>query len=217
MLKEALPCYSSILPGRFILSIKSSDDYKVSYKARFAIEGHRDKFTERMVHSSSTLQPQSARLLLILASIFCFDIWTSDVFKAYLQAAEPLSRDISFSTPVPEFQLYRFQCLKLLKPLYFLCESGDLWHKTLVKHHRENLGMKLLPSDHPLFTFIQQVILKGLSGGYVDDIIRAGKKDFKKLEEQTNERFEKVANQTLLCLFTGFSLKTDQAVTIIQD
>ncbi len=84
-----------------------------------------------MVHSASTLQPQSIRLLLALAAMHGFDIWTSDVRQAYLQSAEPLARDIFIEKPVPEFELAPEQCLQLLKPLYGLCESGDLWHKTL--------------------------------------------------------------------------------------
>lgn len=113
-----------------------------------------------MVHSASTLQPQSIRLLLSLAAIFDFDIWTSDVRQAYLQSAEPLARDIFIAHPVPEFELEPSQCLKLLKHLYGLCESGDLWHETLDKHHREDLGMNPMRSDPALYTYMKKGILK---------------------------------------------------------
>ena len=87
ILQEELPPDGHILPGRFVLAIKSTDDGKIKYKARYVIGGHRDKYKDLMVHSTSTLQPQSVRLLLALAAIFEFDIWTSDVRQAYLQSA----------------------------------------------------------------------------------------------------------------------------------
>ena len=89
-----------------------------------------------MAHSLKTLQPSSIRLLLALASIHGFDAWTADVRQAYLQSSEPLLRDVFIKDPVPEFELDPSHCLKLLRPLYRLCESGDLWHATLDNHHR---------------------------------------------------------------------------------
>ena len=170
-----------------------------------------------MVHSTSTLQPQSVRLLLALAAIFEFDFWTSDVRQAYLQSAEPLARDIFIRKPVPEFELAPSQFLKLLKPLYGLCKSGDLWHETLAKHHREDLGMSSLRSDTALYTLITNGVLKGLSEGYVDDLIRAGDQDFKDVSKKTNARFEMAEDQKLPCSFTGFSLARNKDGDIIQD
>ena len=143
ILKDELPPDGNILPGCFVLAIKSTDDEKIKYKARYVIGGRRDKYKDFMVHFTSTLQPQSIRLLLALAAVFEFDIWTSGVRQAYLQSAEPLDRDIFIRSPVQEFELNPSQYLKLLKPLSSLCESGDLWHETLAKHHREDLGMKI--------------------------------------------------------------------------
>ena len=107
ILKEELPPDGNVLPGRFVLAIKSTDDGKINYKARYVIGGHRDKYKAFMVHSTSTMQPQSIRLLLALAAVFEFDIWTSDVRQAYLQSAEPLARDIFTRSPVQEFELNR--------------------------------------------------------------------------------------------------------------
>ena len=47
-----------------------------------------------MVHSTATLQPQSVHMLLAIAAIFGLDIWTADIRQAYLQAPEPISRDL---------------------------------------------------------------------------------------------------------------------------
>ena len=127
------------------------------------------------------------RLMLALASIFDFDVWTSDVRQAYLQPAEPLSRAIFINNPCPEFSLDRDQCLQLLKPLYELCESGDLWHATLDTHHREDLGMSPLETDPTLSHLMINGILAGLSGSYVDDILRCGTKEFRKHCLSTNK------------------------------
>lgn len=83
MLKEEPAHNGNILRGRFVFAIKSTDDRKVKYKARYVIGSHRNKFKGLMVHSTSTLQLQSVRLLLALASAFGFNIWTSDVAKLF--------------------------------------------------------------------------------------------------------------------------------------
>ena len=151
----------NVLPGRFVPNIKSTEDGEAKFKARFVIGGHRDRLKHMMVHSTTTLQPQSIRLLLALAAIHGFNVWTSDVRQAYLQSAEPLERELYISKPAPEFELNPSQCLQLLKPLYGLCESGDMWHDTLEKHHIMNLGMCPLRFDPALYVLMTKGLLKG--------------------------------------------------------
>ena len=67
ILREEVPTDANVLPGRFILAIKSTEDGEINYKARFVIGGHRDKMKHLMVHNSATLQPQSIRLFLAQA------------------------------------------------------------------------------------------------------------------------------------------------------
>lgn len=74
ILREELLSDGNILPGCFVMAIKSTGDGKIKYKARYVIGGHRDKYKDLMVHSTSNLQPQSVRILLALAAIFEFDI-----------------------------------------------------------------------------------------------------------------------------------------------
>lgn len=90
-------------------------------------------------------------MLLILSQAFGFDVWTSDVTQAYLKSSKPLSRDSFIKNPIEEFELDASQCLKLIKPLYGLCESGDLWHKTIDHHYRVDLGMTPLASYPALY------------------------------------------------------------------
>lgn len=45
--------------------------------------------------------------------------------QAYLVPEELLAQGIFIAGPIPEFELEQYQCFKLLKSLYGLCESGD--------------------------------------------------------------------------------------------
>ena len=77
--------------------------------------------------------------------------------------------------------------------------------------------MKPLRSDPALYALLEHGVLKGLSGGYVDDLIRTGDEDFKELSKKTNERFDMAEDQKLPCSFTGFSLGFEKGRTIVQD
>ena len=90
------------------------------------IGGHRDKLKKLMVHSSQTLQPSSIRLLLTIAAAHQFEVWISDIRQAFLESADPLSRDVYLMDLPPQFELDPHEALQLLKPLYGLCESADM-------------------------------------------------------------------------------------------
>ena len=186
ILREEVPLDGNVLPGRFVLAIKSTEDGQVKFKARYVIGGHRHRMKALMVHSAATLQPQSIRLLLALAAIHGFDIWSADVRQTYLQSAEPLSRELFITKPVPEFEVQPGQCLKLLKHLYGLCDSRDLWHKSLDEHHRHDLGMTPFRSDPALYKIMSNGLLMGLSDGCVDDLLRTGSPEFCQLAKKTN-------------------------------
>lgn len=185
-MKEEIPADANVPPGRLFLSIKSTLHNKRNYKARFVIGSHRDKLKDFMAHPAQVLQPSSIRLLLALPQFKRFRVWSSDVKHAYIQSESNISRDIYIKKAVPEFELQPKHCLKLLKPFYDLCESGDLWHKTFEDHHQKELGMTSLGSEPALFTWIDENILKELSGCYVDDILRAGTNNFATHAKKTN-------------------------------
>lgn len=65
-------------------------------------------------------------VFLALTAIQGLDIWASDVYQAFLQSAEPIARDFCTKNPVSEFDCDPSQCLRFLKQLFDLCESGDL-------------------------------------------------------------------------------------------
>ena len=105
ILREEVPPDGNVLTCRFSLPIKSAEDGQVKFKARYVIGGHRDRREALMAHRAATLQPKSIRLLLDLAAIHGFDIWSFDFRQAYFQSAEPLSRELFITKSVPEFEI----------------------------------------------------------------------------------------------------------------
>lgn len=93
-----------------------------------------------------------------------------------------------------------------MKPLYGLSESGNLWYKTPNRHHREELGMKIFQSDPAPYIKRDKNKVIGLSGIYVDDMIRAGSADFCKHSLMTHTRFEVGNDEELPCTFTDFMI-----------
>lgn len=125
--------------------------------------------------------------------------------QAYLQSAEPLARDVFIAKPVPQVALDPSRCLKSLKPLNEICEYGDLWHEIMDHHHGEYLGMKPQRSDLAVYVLMKGTILKGRQGGYVDDLIRSGNKDFRMLAKKASHKFDMADDQELPCIFRIFS------------
>jgi Reverse transcriptase (RNA-dependent DNA polymerase) len=116
-------------------------------------------------------------LVLALASICGFEVWTLDISQAFLQAAHENMRDIFLQPPI-EMKLSSDEFLKLMKPLYGFCDSGDWWYHTLRHHHVQDLQMEPLDADTSLYFRSIGNRLIGLSGVYVDYMLRCGTPDF---------------------------------------
>ena len=128
-----VPYDANVLNGRFVLAIKDANTDKERWKARFVVQGHRDKLKKSLVHDISVAKQHSIKKLIGIAAIFDFRLFSTDVTQAYLQSAEALQRDI-FIKPPKEFELKPNELIKLLKPLYGLTESGDYWGRTFRNH-----------------------------------------------------------------------------------
>jgi hypothetical protein len=74
------------------------------------------------------VQQSSIRLLLSLAAIVGFKVWSNDVSQAYIQASVPLLRDVYIRPDC--LDLRQNELVRLIKPLYGLGDSGDYWGQT---------------------------------------------------------------------------------------
>jgi Reverse transcriptase (RNA-dependent DNA polymerase) len=100
------------------------------------------------MHDATAVRHSSVRLLLALAASLGFDVWTLDANQAYLQAAYDLGRKVYLRTGA--IQLQPGELIQLIKPLYGLADSGDLWARTLMNFHCEGLDMTKGISDFSL-------------------------------------------------------------------
>ena len=121
--RSEVPDDANILGGRFVLAIKNPDTDEVIYKARFVVQGHKDKDKDLLIHDSPTISVSSIRILIAIAGIFGFRIWSTYIIQAYLQSSSPLLRDI-YTEATKELCLDKEKLLKLLRPLYGLAECS---------------------------------------------------------------------------------------------
>lgn len=81
-LKDDVPDGAKILGGRFVLSIKNKDCFSELHKERYIVQGQKDIEKNILFYNSSVLKQNSIRLLLSLADIFGFRVWSRDVTQA---------------------------------------------------------------------------------------------------------------------------------------
>ena len=162
-----------------MLVIKSEAKGKAIFKDCYVIGGQKDSLKSYLVHGSQTLHIASIRLLLELASILRFKVWSTDVKLAYLQSSVPLERKIYITKPAPEFRSSSDEALLLLRPLYGLSDSGDIWCITLDNHMQHDLAMtKIITGPVLYMKFSESSELIGMIRSYVDDLLRAGNERF---------------------------------------
>lgn len=209
IMKNEMSPNPNILGGRFVLAIKDGGTPKERWKARFVVQGHRDKMKRSLVHDSPNAKQQSTRLVVGLASVFGFRLFSTDVTQAYLQSADELMRDV-YVKPTKEFELGEDQILKLMKPLYGLADSGDYWGKTFSSHLRDELGMQLTTGDGALFFKHLDKKLQGVCATFVDDTLQAGNKEFQDLADNTLRRFQCREREWDNTEFSGVEIETHE-------
>lgn len=169
---QAIPNDANVLLAMFVFTIKSDDDVK-NVKTRLAIRGHRNPMKKFFVHQSQNVQPSSIHLVLVSAVANKFTVWTSDVRQVYLQSEQMLPRHVFIKDSVKEFYLEKNEALQLLKPSYGLSESGNIWYETMDCHDKKDLKMNPFRCDPALYVCMDNENVIGISGTYVDDMIRA--------------------------------------------
>ena len=205
--RSAVPKGANVLRGRFVLAIKEPDTERELLKTRFVVQGHRDREKGMMVKESPTVLRHSIRLLIALASVFRFTVWTRDVRQAYIQSAKDLLRDV-YLEPPPDVGIDNDCVLKIMKPLYGLTESGSYWWLTSQNYHVNDLGMSQSVMDPCLFFKNGERGLEGLEASLVDDTLGTGDEGFMRIEEEKSKRFDVKERETgLQMTFNGCVIK----------
>lgn len=118
VLRDEVPDNANVAGSRFVPTIKDGGTSQEIYKARYVVQGYRDKLKTSLVHDSATSKHTSTKVLVGLAAIFGFRLFSTDVTQAYLQSADKLVRDIYISIQVPilsstqiKFLIYSSPCM----------------------------------------------------------------------------------------------------------
>ena len=69
-----IPSNANVPTSRFELAIEHKIIGKVRFKARYVVEGHRDRLRSILMYDSQTQQPIDALLFLALSAISNFNI-----------------------------------------------------------------------------------------------------------------------------------------------
>ena len=207
VMKDEVLKDANIMGGRFVLAIKDQGTSKEVWKARFIVQGYKDKLKTSLVHNSPTSRQYSTRILVGLAAIFGFRLFSTDVTQAYLQSAEKLMRDV-YVKPNGEFELAPNQLLKLLKPLYGLADSGDYWGQTFSQHLADDLGMIPTTIDPALYSKIMDNRLIGLCTTFVDDTLQAGDVKYQAITKMTLQKFKCKDREYDKTQFSGVEIDT---------
>jgi Reverse transcriptase (RNA-dependent DNA polymerase) len=209
--RSDVPENANLLGGRFVMTIEEANTDKEVVKARYVVQGHRDRGKAFLVHNSTNMRQASTKIILCIAAIFGFRVWTHDVTQAYTKYSENLMRDV-FIDPKKnsdEFKLNCDQVLKLLRLLYSLTDAGDYWNATMSRHMRDDLGMIPTAGDISLFTKHVGSELCGIAGTYVDDSLLSGNADFLKLSETSQQKFDSRERQFDIFAFAGVDINTE--------
>jgi Reverse transcriptase (RNA-dependent DNA polymerase) len=166
-----LPPRSNVISSHHFFSIKKTSDGNLKLKCRMVPHGNRDREKAGLRTDSATAQFAAIRLLLSLAVLLNFRLFSIDISGAYLQA-DPITRDI-FVRP-PTGWTSPNVVWKILRPAYGLVESGRLW-KLAIERWLFDYGFETLPGLSQFF------ILRDNSGRItillakvVDDLLLAG-------------------------------------------
>ncbi len=72
--EEEVPKNANIIGGRLFMTISDTETDSPLYKARYVMRGHRDREEKNLVHETTTIDQSSIRILLLLETIFDFNI-----------------------------------------------------------------------------------------------------------------------------------------------
>lgn len=119
-------------------------------------------------NNSTDARQCSNRLMLGLAAIMAFRVWSQDIPQAYLQEAGSLLGD-AYLRPGPELRIPDGYLFQLLCAFYGFLDSGNIWNATFSKHLQEDLRIERTVTGMSMFFRKIKSKLFGIMATYVDD------------------------------------------------
>ena len=151
---------NDLLPLMWVFTYKSdSDGYLMKYKARLVARG--DLHTTEDDTYAATVAMQTFRAMMAISAAFDLEVRSYDVKNAYVNAILPNS----ILCEMPSGYQQNGKCFELLRALYGLNISPNLWYNELIGTLNK-LGLHQVPAVNCLFTNDWLSLLF-----YVDDIV----------------------------------------------
>lgn len=182
----------NVLGGSFIYCLKDVGTPVEMAQVTYVAHGFGDRGKAHMAHDATSLRASSIRVILFVAAILGFRLFSHDVAQAYLQIKYRMTQAV-YITPKPcdrpLFGLSDREVLKLVMPLYGICNAGDYWGITVSEHNVIDLGMLHIPGDSALY--VKQVNRGGanrtigITRCYVDNALNTGTAEFETFTEST--------------------------------
>jgi len=169
-----IPKNTNVITTKWVFSIKRDSNGNITrYKARLVARGF-DQIhgIDFILTYSPTLNIDSLKFIIAIASKMLWDIFQLDIKAAYLNA--PLDTDIYTTIPLGDSN-FGGGYWKLNKALYGLKQSGRQWNKTIDRFLRKN-NFKPLKAEPCIYVYKENNKAKCLIGLYVDDMVIAGEK-----------------------------------------
>lgn len=185
-------------------------------KVGYVAQEFGDRHKPHMVHDASSLRVTSIRVILFVAEILDFRLFSHEVTQAYLQSKYMMTQD-AYITPKlcdrPLFGPGDGEVLKLRMPLYGIFDAGNYWGVTVNEHTLNYLGTLPAPDDPALYVYkvprdgIDRPI--GITGCHIDDALNDGTHDFETTTEDTLRKFEDKPRKYDWFEFYGTQEKTE--------
>jgi hypothetical protein len=163
-----LPAWAKIVGTRWVFAIKQNEQAEVvKRKARIVAQGfsQRPGFDYNETYSP-VVRYDSLRLIIMIATLMGWFLHQVDFDAAYLNG---LLKHIIYARCPPGLPNSAGKCLKLLKTLYGLKQSGREWYQVL-SDFLLSIGFVQAQFDPCVYIQPGQLIL----GVYVDDVLLAG-------------------------------------------
>lgn len=202
--REERDASAKVIGSMIVITIKHKVTCKDFFKAMFGVQAHLDRENKLLVHAYTTVGQQAVKLLVSLAKIFGYLLWSEDMTLEYLQGAKRILRKV-YVKRKPVFQFADQQLLQICRPLYSLEDAADYCHAKFLKHVKSDLMMQCTVFDLSFFKRIQSTF-HGIIATHVDYTLRAGTDAFEKETCATAILFDDKPRQYNNLTFAGVSI-----------